>query len=379
MKRKVLAITGTRAEFGLMTPIYKAISENKHMDFHLIITGQHYLNRYSKSLEEVKCRNFGTKHEIIISDKNIADMASTYAELTIRLNQLIPTINPTLVLLQGDRIEMLALGIVAVLNNIPIFHMSGGDSSGSIDNSIRNAITAFAHIHLTSCVDSTKQLLRIGEKAKRIYEVGEPGLDVMRTMKFISKIKLYKEFNLKDNIPLILVLQHPVTTESQQSATQMETTLQAVVELGYQTIVIYPNNDMGSENMISIIDTYKQYNALRIIEHIEHEKYLSLMNVTSVLVGNSSSGIIEAPSLCLPFVNVGTRQHNRIVGDNVINVGYVKDEIKHAIQTALMDTSFQFAVKNGKNPYGSGRTSEKVLDILENKSISEDLLAKWIQ
>jgi UDP-N-acetylglucosamine 2-epimerase (non-hydrolysing)/GDP/UDP-N,N'-diacetylbacillosamine 2-epimerase (hydrolysing) len=262
--------------------------------------------------------------------------------------------------------------------NIPIVHMSGGDRSGTIDDPIRNAISKFAHLHLTTCKASSENLLRMGEEARRIIEVGEPGLDVIRTMDFISREDLAAELGLDPLKPVAVVAQHPVTTEAAEAGAQMTETMEAVVSSGMQAVCTYPNSDAGGREMTRVLETYRGHPAIRIEANLGARRFLSLLRMASVLVGNSSSGIFEAPSFKLATVNIGTRQHGRTRATNVIDTAHDRKAILQAMQHALHDATFRTALGACANPYGDGHTAPRTVDILKRLRITPGLLAKWI-
>ena len=376
-----MAITGTRADYGLMRPVYRAITQSPSLGLELIVTGMHLLPKFESSLNEVKSDSFGRAHFVSMTlDENSGKtMAQSLGQAILGMAAVLETNRPDILLLQGDRGEMLAGAISAAHMNIPIVHMSGGDRTGSIDDSIRNAISMFSHIHLTTCSSSTERILAMGEHRNRIREVGEPGLDVIRAMSFSSKESLAQELDLDLTRPLVLATQHPVTTEADQAAWQISQTLEALAELSFPTVFTYPNTDAGGKEMVAVLESYRTNSFIRIVPNLGSEKYLSLMKAANVVVGNSSSGILEAPSFRTPVVNIGTRQHGRLRASNVVDVGYDKEQIKRAIRFVLEDEGFRGKLPDCKNPYGDGTTAEKVVHVLTRLAVKESLLTKWVQ
>src|SRR5450759_2254893 len=321
MIKKILSITGTRSDYGLMTPVFRQIANSQDLTLDLIVSGMHLLPEFKSSLNKIREDNLGKHHltSMILGEDSGQAMAQSLGLAIFSFSSIIRSVEPDIVLLQGDRGEMLAGAIAAAHINIPIVHMSGGDYSGSIDDSIRNAISKFSHIHLTTCRQSTERLLKMGEQNSRIFEVGEPGLDVIKSMEFIAPEELARELDLVITKPIILAAQHPVTTEADQSGWQMKQTLEALKALDMQTVFTYPNSDAGGREMVSVLESYCTSKFLRIVPNLGSERYLSLMKIASVMVGNSSSGILEAPSFKLPAVNIGTRQYGRLRANNVIH------------------------------------------------------------
>lgn len=384
MPRKVFAITGTRSDYGLMSPIYREFRQQQELKLDLVVTGMHLLPEFADSLRQVEDDRFGSLHYVhmLTDDDSGAGMAQSFGRAVIGLVSTLMEVKPDLVLLQGDRGEMLAGAIAAAHMNIPVIHMSGGDRSGTIDEPIRNAISKFAHVHLTTCAASSENLQRMGENAKRIFEVGEPGLDVIRTMDYIPRRELEAQLKLEPDRPIIVVAQHPVTTEAEDAGMQMTETLEAVRENGMQAVCTYPNSDAGGREMTQVLETYRKYPMFHIEANLGARRFLSLLRIASVIVGNSSSAIFEAPSFKLAAVNVGTRQHGRTRAANVIDVGHDRKAIKAAIRLALSDDVLfrgELVKDVNLNPYGDGHTAPRVMDLLVRLRITPGLLAKWIE
>lgn len=380
MIRKILCLTGTRSDYSCMRPVYSLISKVDYLSLFLVITGMHFLENFKNSLIEIYKDNFGMLIKTPISSEidTLSNMPIFIGKAIIEISKIIEKVKPDIILLQGDRGEMLACAIAGAHMNIPIVHMSGGDFTGSIDDSIRNSITKFSHIHLTTCAGSTKRLLSMGENKNRIFEVGEPILDLINELDYISAIDLMKEFNLDLTKPIILATQHPVTNEYKDSLSQIKETLEALREINIQTIFTYPNTDLGWQNIVKLLEKYKNEEFIRIVPNLGYQKYLSIMKISSLILGNSSSGIIEAPSFKIPVINIGTRQYNRIRSNNVIDVGYNKDEIKKSIFYALNDEKFRTSLVSCKNPYGDGSASKKTVEILLKLKINSFLISKWL-
>lgn len=381
MPRKIAAVTGTRSDYGLMTPVFGAIARAPGLELHLIVTGMHLLPRFQSSLERVRADGLGTLHYANLTNagEGGAAMARALGEVTIAVADVLRTVRPDIMLVQGDRGEMLAGAIAAAHMNVPVVHMSGGDRTGSIDDSIRNAISKFAHIHLTTCGASSLQLLAMGEPANRIVEVGEPGLDVIRNLEPAAPDALAAELGLDLTRPFVLATQHPVTTEADAAGWQMRQVLEALEALDLQTVFTYPNSDAGSRDSVEVLESFRGRAFLRIVPDLGSSKYLSLMRIAAAMVGNSSSGIFEAPSFKLPAVNVGTRQHGRLRAKNVVDVGYDKAAIVEGIRFVLEDREFREGLSACTNPYGDGDTARRTVDILERLRLVPALLTKWVE
>ena len=366
--RKVIYLTGTRAEFGLMKNTLHEI--DKKLDLKIIVTGTHLSKKYGLTIKEVIKEKFEIikKIRIDFKENDPKFMADYIGFLIPKLTNILEIQKPDLVLVEGDRAEQLAMVIAAATMNIPIFHTSGGAISKSIDDSYRNAITKLAHIHLAPTKESANRILKMNEEKWRIHIVGAP-----LNLKF-KKINIYKKFNLNNEKPFILVLQHPVSTEYKDSQNQIKETLNAVKFLKIPTIIIYPNSDPGSENIIKEIKKIQTQPFVKIFKNIENDVFMNLMTQASVIVGNSSAGIVESPFFKLPSIDIGLRQKNRERGDNVINVGYNKNEIIRGIKKAM---SNKFLEKIHKNPYKiSGEPEKNIVKILTKIKINSKLLSK---
>ena len=379
-KRSIIAVTGTRSDYGPMRPVFKAIGASNTLQLGLIVTGMHLLPEHGSTVREIERDEFPILRRVsmlLAEDSGLA-MAKGLGLGILGIAQALEELRPDMLLLQGDRGEMLAAAIASAHANIPVCHMSGGDSSGSIDDSIRHAITKFAHLHLVTCEESARQVEAMGEVHARIFVVGEPTLDVIRQFEPIPPAQLGKQLDLDLTRPLIVAIQHAVTSEVDRAADQMRETLEALVKLREQVLFFHPNSDPGGQAMAQVLESYQGYDFIHEARHIHHEAFLSLMRVAQVMVGNSSSGIIEAPSFHLPVVNIGTRQTGRVRAANVIDVGYDRGQIAAAIERALRDSAFRQKVKNCVNPYGDGHTSEHVVDILNRVRLVPKLTAKWL-
>jgi UDP-N-acetylglucosamine 2-epimerase (non-hydrolysing)/GDP/UDP-N,N'-diacetylbacillosamine 2-epimerase (hydrolysing) len=379
--RRIASITGSRADYGLMEPVYRAIVGNPRFDFHLVITGMHHLPEFASSLAQVRNDSFGSLHEVKLPKDAECDsgksMSNSIGHLILGLGPVFDVIKPDIVLLQGDRGEMLAAAIAATHMGMPIVHMSGGDFSGSIDDSVRNAISKLSHFHLTTCDASTRRLISLGELRGRIVEVGEPALDLLRTMEFLPIETLAAELSLEANKPFILATLHPVTDERNHAATQMATMLDALGALDMPAVVTYPNNDSGGRAMREVLESRRGQPLLRIVPNLGSRRYLSLLRHAAVMIGNSSSGIIEAPALKIPVVNIGSRQHNRVRAANVIDVPHQTNAIVNAVRFALGDANFRRQLAACTSPYGNAHAADRTVEILSNLRLDNTLLAKW--
>ncbi|MCU0629364.1 MAG: UDP-N-acetylglucosamine 2-epimerase, partial [Methanoregulaceae archaeon] len=302
MKKKILYISGTRADYGLMRSVLKGISACPDLDLAIVATGMHLMPEFGKSISEIQSDGFGTIHTIpvIYPDDSRASMSAFVGELVVALTKVIQKNRPDAILLLGDRGEMLAGAIAGTYMGVAVIHIHGGEITSTVDEPVRHAITKLAHIHLAATKKSARRIIRMGEDPGTVHVVGAPGLDAIVTGEFTGADELYKKYHIRPGSPLVLVIQHPVSAEIDDAGRQIRETLDAVASLGYQTLVLYPNADAGGRQIILQIKKYGHRENIRAFMNLPHQDYLGLLRIASVLVGNSSSGIIEAPSFHLP-------------------------------------------------------------------------------
>jgi len=364
---KIIYLTGTRAEFGLLKPTLLKL--NKKFNLGLIVSGTHLSKKHGYSIKEIEQESFKILAKIRLPDSknDLVSISDNMAILMLKISKILKRNKPDLVLVEGDRGEQLAMAIVSSVLNIPIIHSSGGAISGNIDDSFRNAITKLAHIHLASTKKSALRIIKMNEETSRIYFVGTPINNIFH------KINVRKKLGLLKNEPVITVLQHPVSNQVKDSKKQMKETLEAIKELKYNTILIYPNSDPGSKEMIKEIEKFKDIPHIHIYKNLESDFFMNLLKVSSVIVGNSSAGIVESSFFNLPAINIGIRQRGRECGNNIINSTHKKDEIKKLIKLGM-------AMGKGRtysNPYKNDKSFEdNVIKIISCLKINSKLLTK---
>ncbi|NPV50424.1 MAG: UDP-N-acetylglucosamine 2-epimerase (hydrolyzing) [Candidatus Methanofastidiosum sp.] len=377
MKRKILYITGSRADYGLMQSVLKKIDSHPNLELEIIVTGMHIMKEFGMTINEIKKDNFKMRViESIYEKDNKESMAIFIGDLIKKLVEAINKIKPDFILLLGDRSEMLAGAIVGAYLSIPVAHIHGGEITGNIDESARHAITKLSNIHFAATEKSAERIIRMGENPKYVFIVGAPGLDDILNNQLIESELISSKYGLELSKPLILVIQHPVTSEIKDTSTQIRETLNAISELNYQTIVIYPNCDAGGRKIIDVIKKYKNNNKIKIYENIPRNDYLAILKTASVIVGNSSSAIIEAPSFKIPVINIGSRQKNRERSKHIIDTDHNKESIKNAIIYVLENNDFKESMKYIRNPYGDGKSGDRIVKILSEIYINNDLLIK---
>lgn len=371
MLKKVLYITGTRADYGLMHNALELLNNDDDIRLDVAVTGMHLMEEFGYSVDEIKKDNFNLHiiNQTFLKD-NKQSMSEFIGRLIVDLTQLMVKIKPDIVLLLGDRGEMLAGAIVASYLQIPVAHIHGGDVSSTVDDSARHAITKLSNIHFAATRKSALRIKQMGENPENIFVVGAPGLDsIIKVKDNIDENYLKEKYNIAKDF--VLVLQHPVSLEVESSSNQIKQTLDAVTLTDYQVLLIYPNADAGGRAMI---DKIKEYD-VDAYKNIPHDDFIGLLGLASALIGNSSSGIIESSSFKLPVINIGTRQAGREKAENVVDVGYDSNEILTALNY-IKSNDYLDKLNNCKNPYGDGKSGENILKILKDLDINVDLLNK---
>jgi len=379
MNRKIAVVTGTRAEYGILRPVLKAIEQHPKLQLVLIATGMHLSHEFGYTVQELEKDGFriDAKVDMLPGDDTLSAMSKSIGTGIVGLTQTWEQLAPDMIVVLGDRVEPLAAAISGAYMNIPVAHIHGGDTGkGGLDESARHAITKFAHVHFPATEKSAERIIRMGEDRWRVHTVGSPALDTILNEPLLPPKTIARKLGLDSSWPVILVVQHPVTTQVEKAAEQMGQTLQAIVGFQYPAIVIYPNSDAGGRRMIDVIKQHENCPFIKTFKSLPRREYLSLMRVASVMVGNSSSGIIDAPSFGLPVVNVGMRQEGRERGKNVIDVAHRKSDIVRALERALSDKKFLAEVKKCENPYGDGKAGPRIAETLGRIAITPRLLQK---
>ena len=376
MKRKILLVTERRADYTKLRPILKEISESKKLDYFLIVTGSHLLKEHGKTINEIKNDGFKITSTFSMFNKtkkdNGAEMTRAFGRAIMKLSDIIEKLKPDVVLIGFDIGANFAAAIIGAHMNIIVGHIEGGELSGTIDESIRHATSKFSHLHFTSNIDATNRLKKMGEDSKYIFTVGNTSLDGIKSIKKIKEIKLGKKYDIDLSKKFIIILQHTVTTEIDSIGLNFLKTIQAVRETNIPSIVIYGNPDAGSKQIAKLLKNSK----IKEYPNVPYTDYINLLKHASALVGNSSSGIIEAPFLHIPTINVGTRQAGRLRSHSVIDVSYNKNKIKNAIFKVTTDKQFLKKIKKQKQLYGNGNSSKKIIKILEELNLKNISIQK---
>ena len=373
-KRKITITTGTRAEYGILRPILNEITQRKKLQLILIVTGTHLSKRHGMTINEIKKDKFKIYQtfKFLPNDDTGFSAAKSLGDGVVQFAKIFKKVKPDINLILGDRDEMLASAIAAYHMNIPNAHIHGGDVSGSIDEYSRHAITKISNIHFAATEKSKRRIIKMGENPKFVYLTGSTSIDELRNNKILSKSQFEKKYGFKLTKNLIVLVQHPVTTQIASTKKHIQNTLKAIEYFGYRTIIIAPNSDAGSNIIFQNIKQFaNSHNFVRVFSSLPRSDFLCLIKNCGALVGNSSSGLIEASYFGTSVVNIGIRQQGREKSHNVLDA---KSEsiisIKRTISRALK--------KNTKPSYlyGVGTSSPKIAQYLEKIKLSSELIEK---
>lgn len=378
MKRKIAVVTTSRADYGHLYWPLRELSQHPAVDLKILALGPHLSPEFGKTIEEIERDGFeiAARIECLLSSDSDVGMAKTIGVATLSLADTLGQMRPDLLLLIADRYEMLAPALVALALRIPIAHIEGGEiSEGAIDDAVRNALTKMAHVHFTSTELARRRVIALGEEEWRVHRAGAPSIDHLRRQRLLGREEIESRLGVDLKRPTVLVAFHPVTI-AQDTVREADALFAALAELPQQILFCYPNADAGSRNLI---ERTKQFLSTgrngSVFVNLDSITYWSLLKTVDVMVGNSSSGIMETPSLALPTVNVGLRQHGRERARNILDASAEKSSILEKVRVAS-SSEFRRSLEGMTNPYGDGRASERIVGVLTSVVLGENLLMK---
>ena len=368
-KRKIVFLTGTRADFGKLKPLMDKIEKSEIFDCHIFITGMHTLKKYGNTYQEVMKCNY--KNTLVYENQKSSNEQDVILANTIYgFSEYIKNLQPDMIIVHGDRVEALGGAIVGSLNNILVSHIEGGEISGTVDELIRHAVSKLSHIHFVANSEAKDRLLQMGEKEETLFTIGSPEIDVMRgtNLPSLDDTKLRYEIPFKKYSVFIF---HPVVTELDSLEKQTKEVISALVASNQQYIVIYPNNDPGSDTIIEEITKLKNNKNFKIFPSIRFQNFLTLLKHANFIIGNSSVVIREAEVFGTVAINIGTRQKNRSKNNDILNIPSEKMKILKSIEIAntldLEPKSFFSDITN---------SSEKFIEILNDSIIWKTFIQK---
>jgi UDP-N-acetylglucosamine 2-epimerase (hydrolysing) len=373
MKKRVLFITATRADFGKLKPLIRAVENHQQLDAYIFVTGMHTLVRHGSTYLEIEKSGFKNQFMFfnqIASSSNEMDLI--LANTIQGLGHYVREFRPDLIVIHGDRIEAMAGAIVGVLNNILTAHIEGGELSGTVDDLIRHSVSKLCHLHFVANEEARLRLVQMGESSENIFIIGSPDIDIMlsENLPDIDRVKEHYEVTFDD---YCIFIYHPVTTELRRMRTASETVINALVESGRNFVVIQPNNDMGSEIILESLEVIQNNPRFKVFPSVRFENFLVLLKNATAIIGNSSAGIREAPVYGVPTINVGSRQENRFSSPSIINVPEESEAILHALSNlpSTLPQCLYFGKGNSAELFIEQMNDSTLWDIKQQKQFQD--------
>lgn len=382
MPRKICVVTGSRADYGLLRWLMQEIQDDDHLVLQMLVTGMHMSSSFGFTYREVESDGFviHEKVDMTLTDDSPAAIAKSMGVGLLGVSEAIHRLQPDLIVLLGDRFEIFVAAQVAMLSGIPIAHIHGGEiTEGAIDEAIRHSITKMSHLHFTAAEEYTKRIVQLGEQPDRVYTVGAPGLDQLDKQPLMSKSDLEKSLKFDFGEQLFLVTYHPLTLAPEKSIEGVNALLQALDEYKDAKIIITGTNaDMGHTAIYEAFSRFVSERTANVLmtPSLGHHRYMSAMKQADVVIGNSSSGLIEAPVLGVPTINIGDRQKGRLRASSVLDCAESRESISGCMAKAL---SGSFC-KNGKVdylPYGKGGASKKIKDKIKEVDLHNIIIKEF--
>ncbi len=379
MKRIIGVVTSSRSDYGSVLPILRKIQANAELRLHLIVAGMHLSPEFGLTVKGIEADGFaiGERIEMLLSSDTPEGIAKSMGLGVIGFAQAYARFRPDILLVLGDRFEMYGAALAALPFNIPVSHVHGGEiTQGAIDDSLRHSITKLSHLHFVATKEYARRVLQMGEESWRVIVSGAPCLDSLHSARVLEPKELAERYGLRLQEPPLLVTYHPVTLEYEETERQVRELLDALRACTLPVVFTMPNADTNGRIIRKLIEDFvSMTSSAQMVANLGLEGYSSLMRRALAMVGNSSSGIIEAPLFGLPVVNIGTRQQGRLRAENVIDVGYHREEILKGIRKAVVP-EFRARLAGKPNPYGNGCASEVIVKRLQEVPLDRKLIQK---
>lgn len=360
--KKILFLTGTRADYGKIKSLMNKVEQDTAFELYLFVTGMHLLSRYGSTWREIEKDGFKNVYHYINQNKNTS-MDLALSNTITGLTHYVSEIEPDLIVIHGDRLEALAGAIVGAFNNIRVAHIEGGEVSGTIDESIRHAITKLAHIHLVSNEESKKRIVQMGEDFKSIYEIGSPDIDIMYSKNLPSIMEVRERYEIPFSSYGILMY-HPVTTENNSISQSIDEIIKALIKSNKNYVVIFPNNDLGSDKIIKKYQEIESNKNFLVFPSIRFEYFLTLMKHAEFMIGNSSAGIRESTIYGTPSIDIGSRQKGRYEPFNNGLISHVTED-----EQKILDVIKKIKKNSSRSisSFGVGQSAEAFIEILHEE------------
>jgi UDP-N-acetylglucosamine 2-epimerase (non-hydrolysing)/GDP/UDP-N,N'-diacetylbacillosamine 2-epimerase (hydrolysing) len=386
--RRIAIFTGSRAEYGLLYPIVRAIAAHSNLEYFLLAGGTHLTPEFGLTLDEIAADGFCVYREVAAParEQSQAYTALSIADTIAAVSGILAELQPDALVVYGDRFETFGAAIAASQMNIAVAHVEGGDytEGGALDDSVRHAITKLAHLHFTTNAQAAGRVLALGEEAWRVHNAGLPALDLAREGRFAQPDELIGEFGFDVTRPIVLFCQHAIATEPERAAAQFRPSMDALLQLageGCQIVITYPNNDAGGRAIIAELERAPRRPGIHVVKSLGRRRFHGMLHLMGnvgrgVLAGNSSAGIKEARAFQCPAVNIGTRQDGRLRAANVIDAPHDAAAIANAIRRAVAHDAFRRSCRTCENPYGEGNAGIRIADTLARTASNAALLRK---
>lgn len=370
MKRRIAVVTGTRAEYGLLYWLLRCLEEDAAVDLQVMVTGAHLSARFGSTVRQIEADGFpiASRVPVDLDDDSVLGITRALSTATLGFGQALAEVRPDLLVLLGDRYEILAAAQAALIARIPVAHLHGGESTeGVIDEAIRHTITKMAHLHFVAAEAYRQRVIQLGESPERVWNVGATGLDNIERLKLLGREQLEDALGVVLRRPFFIVTYHPVTLSAQDQGAAMRTLLHVIEEFGGTIVITGVNADTGSDAIRAEATSFAQGRpgSVVLVESLGSLKYLSALAEADAVVGNSSSGLIEAPALGTPTVNVGDRQRGRLQAPSVIQSSEDADSLRAALQQALSEGHKTLSARR-ETPYGKPGAARRIAGLLSS-------------
>ena len=376
MLRKICVVTGTRAEYGLLRPVMTLLKSDPKLEFQLVVTGSHLSPRHGETVRQIERDGFSPDERVQVDLTNDSKLgiALAMADTTSKIAEAFSRLAPDVVVVLGDRYEILACAQAALILGIPIAHIHGGEiTAGAFDDSIRHAITKMSSFHFVAAQDYARRVVQLGEQPNTVFNVGALGVDLVLTTELVDRQELCESLQIQLTNPILLVTYHPTTRTDKSASEEITEVLAALEKFAHCTMIFTGvNADPGNSEIFSAITKFVAADPKKRSLHdsLGQKNYLNLMRLCDVVVGNSSSGIIEAPAFRVPTVNIGARQRGRLRADSIIDANVDRNQIQTSIEIALSSTWRERCAKT-VSLYGSGDCAQNIVNILKIADISD--------
>ena len=369
-KKKLLFLTGTRADYGKLKSLLKQVENHAQFDLFLFVTGMHMLSKYGSTWKEIEKDGFQNTYHYI-NQKSQAQMDITLSNTILGLSNYIHEIKPDIIVIHGDRLEALAGAMVGAFNNISVVHIEGGEVSGTIDESIRHAISKFAHVHLVSNEQAKKRIIQLGEKSDMIHVIGSPDIDIMLSSDLPQLQEVKERYEIKFDTYSILMY-HPVTTNLENLQSNIKNIIKALLQTDRNYIIIFPNNDEGSQIILDEYAKLEGISKIKLFPSMRFEYFLTLLKNADFLIGNSSTGIRETEVYGIPTIDLGNRQEGRYLPEvyaNLVHCNEITDDILKAIQNLPLH-------QPAYSSFGEGESDSRFIELIQQEDFWNITLQK---